>query len=196
MLHRPRQLIILFIIFCGCYPDLPVKYYVHSDWKPDEVEAIQNATTLWENATCLDLFEYQGICHDNGFTDWSQNLQDGKKVIYPEDDRWIDGLEGDDQHIGQSAEDIIILRKIIVNCAEARDFGVKCDRAFYLLSLTRITEHELGHWLGLGHQDTGVPSIMSENLNNSYAAWSPQKSEVDVICDIYGCPADCPGRPR
>jgi hypothetical protein len=196
MLHKPQRFIILFLVFCGCYPDLPIKYFVHSDWKPDEIQAIQNAAALWENATCLDLFEYQGIQYDDGFTDWRENLQDGKKVVYPEDGRWINGLEGDCQHSGQAAEDIIILRRIIVNCGKAKELGMKCNREFYLLSLTRITTHEFGHWLWLGHQDTGVPAIMSASFDNSYAAWSPQKSEVDILCDIYGCPADCPGRPR
>ncbi len=177
MLHRAG----IFVIFlCGCYPDIPIKYYIHSEWEPDEVAAILEATENWENATCLDLFEYQGIHRDAGFTDWRENLGDGKKVIYPEDSLWIDGKDGDDDAIATAAEDIIILRRFLSD----------------LDTLSEIAGHELGHWLGLGHQDNGEPTIMAAWSSSDYNRPTPQKPEVDALCDKYGCPGNCPGRPR
>ncbi len=53
----------------------------------------------------------------------------------------------------------------------------------------RVSTHELGHALGLAHEDSSVPSIMTSLVNDLEY---PQKDDLDGVASLYGSPDSLP----
>lgn len=191
-------------------------YYLSTAWSGPEAEVIREAAQVWENLTCLRLFEYRGQePHDDGWT--REKMYDGKYVIYPfsliDSTPDIDSyLESEDGFSGYYVGDILLRRAVWLRtvdgriCFYDRDGNLlRCsteaeamEDPVFIAHLGMLREwaiHEFGHAVGLRHNDL-EPSVMGTDAAPAeFEASEPTRADIDHLCEIRACPADCPTRP-
>lgn len=185
-----RSILLLSTLFCGCTQNLPKEIWIDDRFSQDEEAVLLFDMKLWEEQTELDLFTYRGRIKVFSFR--KEDLADEAHVIYKiedksamgEDERRVyDGtdnleLDGGGHPSGWATpEDILIYA-----------FRLKFHfDDFYLIGLHATAEHELGHFLGLGHIEYDSEAVM--NPGNG-----PQKclkaSDLVAFCSINNCDSD------
>jgi hypothetical protein len=55
--------------------------------------------------------------------------------------------------------------------------------SYYATDFRRVAVHELGHGLGLDHEDSGIPTIMGTYVNNTTI---PQQDDINGVEALYG----------
>lgn len=203
-------LAVIVIFFAGCAADIPIDFYISTAWLkyPDEVRAVKEGADAWNEATCLEIFRFQGYFDDEVFD--TENLQvDTPLVVYPV---WQDESEvaekiaryGD--FAGYSINDIIIKRFSVFNITAFRWHNVYYypeknvpPRDYFLKVLKGVLTHEFGHQIirpAFGHNsaDRGL-SVMNPNIESFWWSYAPTRLDVDQVCEFHNCPANCPTRP-
>jgi hypothetical protein len=190
-----KKAIIIFAVFCGCAPNLPIEIYLDENWDEREETAILAAMNEWNNATGVDVFTYMGRL-DTVFTEDDDN--DGRIIIYKalNSSKFIREIEKEimqDYEVEAAAfthhyEDVVVLWyyfnydwELIV------EEGLVESENYYYWRLNEIALHELGHVLRFDHNNED--SIMNINLASNW----PEPAEVteydvDLFCREYECP--------
>ncbi len=224
---RHHFLVLTFALFLShCAVDLPVDYYISSSCYPDEndsadaaalkeaeVQAIIDGVQMWNDATCMEMFRFQGIYRDGWFT--LSDLADDKRVVYcvedtenPDINRILAEGEDPDLVVAYSIADIFIRRQAVLESAAGRwivmyQQSTPLPADYYLKIFKMVASHEFGHQINLGHNNDLGYSIMPSGCFASFQTYSPSKLDiygnrrVDGVCDFYNCPPadECPTRP-
>lgn len=137
---------------------VPIPLVVHADFPRDYIPALERATKVWENAAGHALFS---IVNTN-YKDSSTPAKDGKSVIY-----WLKTWETDKPT--EQARTSIYWVGDQIREADLRvndknfDFYMDTSTEEKGVHLESLLIHELGHVLGLKHND-GSSSVMATYL--------------------------------
>ncbi|MFA5128975.1 MAG: matrixin family metalloprotease [Patescibacteria group bacterium] len=194
----------------------PFEFSLSTDWSNPEDEVLREAAEIWERMTCLDLFNDQGYePHDGGWT--RPKLNDHKDVVYPFSQIDTtpdieDYLEMTGGFAGYFCGDILIMRGAYLRsvddqicfysregdpsrCLSEEEAREDFVFQFNLELVKRTAIHEFGHALGLDHNDS-APSVMGTDASPpEFYSVEPTAADIDNLCRLYDCPADCPTRP-
>lgn len=205
--------LIVMLWLASCGPEIPVKFYISSTCEkyPDEMKMIQEAAKVWNDITCREVLQYQGILKDDYFT--MDDLQDNRFAVYCFYDKenisvneLAAPVDGNGNFTALTIGDILIkIRQAQIITRDhfwALDKTKKTDRQDYLNVFRGIMTHEFGHRIGLNHVIGPTSSIMQIKPG---PLWSLFPTAIDLfgneiatgICEIIPCPpADqCPTRP-
>lgn len=210
--------VLICLFFSGCYgQELPVDIYIDSNFEPDEQGAILRAINALEVAlgerVGERVFYYRGLHDDENFG--LDDLDDGIHNIYqlreetpvtryPEDminDAYYYPEESYHIHGYGLHTDVMLYwyRFIPDNDFECATNDYYCDQEMepesieelrnrMLYRLEELTMHELGHFLGMGHNNIDPESIM----NIEYSAPYPEtqvvpETDIEALCVFYDC---------
>jgi len=188
------------VILSGCTQNLPVVIWIDDNFSEEEEYFILSAIQEWEDATEKNIFHYRGRHIDNEFN--IEDLGDERHVIY----KIIEPTEGSrffvDMRIAETGDETHDLfgwgmhSDVLIywyNLLDVYIEGVKEDRLdeaheFLMWKLEDLVLHELGHFLGISHNDN-VESIMCKNRQReNYPDPSLVSSyDVESFCRIYNC---------
>jgi hypothetical protein len=192
-------------------------YYLSTAWSGSEGETIREAAKVWENLTCLRLFEYRGLEPDDG--GWTrEKMYDNKYVVYPfskidstpDIDSYLEEYEGGFN--GYYVGDILLRRAFWLRAIDGQicfydkeanllhcntETEALEDPAFiaHLVMLKRWAIHEFGHALGLRHNDREPSAMTTDAAPDEFYREEPTRADIDNLCQIRACPVDCPARP-
>lgn len=154
---------------------LPIKIYLHSSVPEEFIGAISQAMKSWDASLgSRPIFELAGI-----ITQGSEPVQDGSSVIYWRED-W------DDVRTSEQARTTIFWKGSQIQEADiqvnARDFNFFWgDQAVSgAVDVESLMLHELGHVLGLGHNEASL-SVMASRLASATLRRDPSKADVDSL---------------
>lgn len=138
---------------------IPINFYVDKNYPDDAINALERAFSVWESAVGRQLFRVIGRTEGSP-------LKDGQSVIY-----WLDQWEPEKYNeqartTVYSSWDQIIETDIRFNNKNFK-FAFTDNMTYQEVHLESLLIHELGHSLGLGHNDT-VKSVMNIQLSNKY----------------------------
>ena len=155
----------------------PIPLYIHSSVPNEYMGAIENAVKAWEQAAGKRLFELRGRV-GGGATP----AQDGYNVIY-----WMNTWEND--KLSEQARTNLYWVGDQISEADIRVNNYKYD--FYwnaavdysAVNIEALIIHELGHVLGLKHQDN-AGSVMDTYLSsNSDRVYLSPKDVESLQCE-------------
>ncbi|MEA3272144.1 MAG: matrixin family metalloprotease [Patescibacteria group bacterium] len=195
-----RTLTIFVMLFaCGCTQTLPANILIGSNFEQDEADAILSAFDKWEQATGREIIIYRGRYIDADYDFW--NMIDNYHVVYkaesptPATEFFNDWARMKDERDSDIAGFGMLSDIIIYWYTWGEDFDIDTEtehydviRAYFLWRLEDLVMHEIGHFLGLGHNDD-PDSIM--NIHHERHWPEPNyisDRDVDDFCHLYDCP--------
>lgn len=147
---------------------LPVEIILHEDFPSDYVGAVESAIKTWEKAAGRKLFELS----TSRFAGSSSPARDGSNVIYF-NSTW-DTYDRDEQ--GRTSiyvvGDQIVESDMIINNRDFAFYWPPAGGSRTGVNIEALLVHELGHILGLKHNDSGS-SVMQTHL-------APGSDRVDL----------------
>ena len=187
------------IISCnGCgvaRQNLPVDIWIDDGFSVYEEGAIVAAIESWELVTNEDIFNYRGRQKVADFNedDYLDSMHVIYKVMEPNEsilsiERRIKKFYGIDPGAWANLSDIVVLWykfQINTECMGAEYIDDTPDCAQYgryiYQRLRYVVTHELGHFLGM-HHNNNLESVMCLENNESYM---PSPYDMEVFCEIY-----------
>jgi len=197
---------IFLLILSGCTQNLPVDIWIDNNFDEREEVAILISIQRWEEATGRNIFTYRGRYKDNYFT--FSDMDDNRHVIYKirepsvVTDHFVEATRArkNDSELelhgyGLHSDVLIYWYNFAGN--ENGDYFDLIDTGhdeyevamlFLSYKLEDLVMHELGHFLGLGHNNNRE-SIMCLERNRITWPGAPEISEYDIrnFCRIYYC---------
>lgn len=173
---------------CAPLPGNPREFWVDSRFEASDVEDIMRGAEKWNAAgreyIGHDLIKISGLYSDPDGLDFNSDLNDGRNVIYRNDDNENDDL----RHYLQAMSGINCLcaytfgEDIIMN----RAYIVARQNAEWRAAFRTILFHELGHALGLPHSPL-IASIMYVPYDYLDDHENLDRSDLLNLCEIYDC---------
>ncbi len=171
----------------GCVQNFPKEIWIDERFSSDEEAVLLWDMHLWELQTERDLFTYRGRTKVNSFR--KENLSDETHIIYKVDDK--DEMSEDERRVYDGTDDLEPgVGGHPSGWATPEDILIYSFRLkfhfddYYLIGLHATAEHELGHFLGLGHIAYDPDAVM--NPGNG-----PQKcikaSDLEAFCSVNYC---------
>jgi hypothetical protein len=153
--------------------DLPMPLYVHESFPMEYQPALMAAISEWEVSLNRKLFVIAGIIHDENIP-----RREGISAIY-----WMPVWE--DNKTNEQARTTIYWDGDQIKEADirvnTRDFRYSVTRAdVTTVDLQSLLVHELGHALGLQHNDV-LGSVMAVNLANGVERRKPGQMDVGSL---------------
>lgn len=209
-------LAVLIFVFSGCYArnNLPMEIWADESFNLNGDDAILAAMDAWKDAISermgVDPFVFMGFYEDeNGFD--FDDLEDDIHVIYRIDDENQDGQELIElvrEHWGYPGilgygphSDILIFwdrftkyynlgclfDEYLLNEDECENISIDDLLEFAHYRLQELLMHELGHFLGLGHNGYDESSIMYLGDQPYPEPLVIPDVDIESICSLYGC---------
>lgn len=155
--------------------NVPVGFYIHESVPTEFYPAIERAMKDWETATGIKFF----IILDYSYKSALDPKRDGINVIY-----WMNTWEAD--HSSEQARTSVYWEGDEIKETDIR-INAK-DFTFYVdtpnspkdLHLESLLVHELGHVLGLKHQDQSA-SVMASTLDSNVVRTNISTGDVNSI---------------
>jgi hypothetical protein len=181
----------------GCGQDLPVDIFIDR-FEGEELGVVSGGIAEWNavGKTYLGIDEMLNVV---GRTDSHggfrlKDLQDDRHVVYRD---WADQDEKDivDDYRGYETNGYGTLSDVVlgVRAFYPRDKAGKVNGPLHRDLFRRHVLHEVGHFLGLLHSESGKTIMFSSSLDGE-ADWSVThltRRDIIQFCTIY----DCNGQP-
>lgn len=158
-------------------PQTPVTMYVDSSFPSEYFDAVKSAVNTWNGRMGREVLKVGGWTNS-----YPNESQDGVNIIYWRKNSWPDPHDKQAITTIYWAADRIFEADIRINNTKDFDYfwgppvSGKVDVESLLL-------HELGHVLGLSHQEVGG-SVMAMRLENAVERRSPAELDInDLKCE-------------
>lgn len=170
--------------------NVPVQLYVHESFPKEFIPSLERAIRTWESRAGRRLFEIAST----GYRGNSVPQADGKNVLY-----FMNSWEPEKEKAGQQARTSIYWVSDTINEADIR-FNAKSfnlfDQTFTLQAQSNpprgnvhaesVILHELGHVLGLKHNDSEAnPSVMNTYLSSGEIRTEPSQEDSSSLSCEY-----------
>lgn len=168
--------------------ETPVTINIDSSVPEIYYEAILSAMERWEQAMQRDLFKFGGVVSGG------QNaLKDGASIIY-----WLENWGSGEQCLSSNTSKVaceqarttiywmgeqIYEADIMVNASATSNFTYSASEEAKggEVDFESLMVHELGHVLGLSHNDIDVESVMARTLPNGLLRREPSEEDLDSL---------------
>jgi hypothetical protein len=154
----------------------PIEFYIHQDVPADYYRAIQSAMAQWEVRLRRPLFKIVGI--DQGSD--SNGSKDGRNVITMSNG-WEPQFPNEQARTTiYWAGDLIYEADVRINASGTFQFSGLLEAQDGEVDMESLMVHELGHVLGLQHNDTN-PSVMATTLAAATLRREPKASDIKSL---------------
>ncbi len=167
----------------------PITIFIDESVPEDYYDAILSAIERWERARGRQLFKYGGVVSGG-----DSPAKDQQSIIYWSDS-WGDGTRCSSRPSSpgacEQARTTVYWMGNQINEADmiindyGFDFSTSEEGESGMVDFESLVVHELGHVLGLSHNEEDAGSVMAKTLANARIRRDPTKEDLDSLSCEY-----------